>query len=194
MKSHFCLIFITLGLLIFSFGHAAGQEANVPELEPRTKLEAFEARTGIVIIKGYSRIGLAAGLEGGSIEVETREFRDADNSKEYGISVEVREAGTPERRRTSFVDYDEIDSLLKGLDYLGKIDHSATNLTRFEAEYRTRGSLVISAFSTRGGAVTLAVSSGHFSRVTSLFRLDDLKAIRGLIIEAKNQLDAIKQK
>jgi hypothetical protein len=193
MKYRLRFIFIAFGLLIIS-GHAAGQEVDSLELEPRTKLEAFEVRTGIVIIKGYSRVGTAAGLEGGSIEIETREFRDADGAREYGIAVEVREAGTPERRRTAFVDYDEIESLLKGLDYLGKIDSSATNLNRFEAEYRTRGDLTVSAFSTRGGAVTLAVSSGRFRRVTSLFRLDDLKVVRGLIIEAKNLLDAIRQK
>ena len=193
MKCRFSFIFIALGLLCYS-GRAAGQEVDAPELEPRTKLEAFEARTGVVIIKGYSRIGTASGLEGGSVEIETREFRDDTGAKEYGIAVEVREEGMPERRRTALVDYDELDSLLRGLDYLGKIDSSATNLNRFEAEYRTKGELSVSAFSTRGGAVTLAVSSGQFRRVTSLFRLEDLKAIRGLVIEAKNQLDAIRQK
>lgn len=193
MKSHFRLIFIALASLVLPV-HAAGQDAGAPELEPRTKLEAFEARTGIVVIKGYSRIGTAPGLEGGSIEVETREFRDAEGSREYGLAVEVREAGTPERRRTALVDYDEIEPLLRGLDYLFRIDSSATNMNRFEAEYRTRGDLSVNAFSTRGGAVTLAVSGGRFGRVTSLFRLEDLKVIRGLITEAKNQLDAIKQK
>ena len=193
MKSLFKFSITILGLFILTVP-AAGQETDAPELEPRTKLEAFEARTGIVIVKGFSRIGVAQGLEGGSIEVETREFRDAGGSKEYGIAVEVREAGTPERRRLSFVDYDELGPLLEGLDYLNKIDNSATHLNRFEAEYRTRGDLVVSAFSGRSGAITLTVSSGRFRRVTSLFRLEDLKVIRGLIIEAKNQLDAIKQK
>jgi hypothetical protein len=193
MMCRFSLIFIALGML-FCSGRAAGQEADPLELEPKTKLEAFEARTGLVIIRGYSRVGTASGLEGGSVEVETREFRDSDGAKEYGIAVEVREAGTPERRRTALVDYDEIDPLLRGLDYLGKIDNSATSQNRFEAEYRTRGDLSVSAFSTRGGAVTLAVTSGRFRHVTSLFRLEDLKAIRGLVIEAKSQLDAIRQK
>jgi len=193
MKYLFGFIYIALGLLCYT-GRAAGQEAGALVPEPRTKLEAFEAKTGIVIIKGYSRIGTAAGLEGGLIEIETREFRDAAGAKEFGIAVEVREAGTPENRRTAFIDYDEIDSLLRALDYLGKVDSSATSQNRFEAEYRTEGDLSVSAFSTRGGTVTLAVSSGQFRRATSLFRLEDLKVIKGLIIEAKNQLDAIRQK
>jgi hypothetical protein len=194
MKSLISLTLVILSLVLFS-SPATGQEAVETELEPRTKLEAFQARTGIVIIKGFSRIGLASGLEGTSIEVETREFRDAgSNSKEYGITVEVREAGNAGRRNLSYIDYDEIDPLLKGLEYLSKIDNSVTPLTRFEADYRTRGDLLVSAASSRGGVITLAISGGISRRAVSLFRLEDLKVIRGLIIEAKNQLDAIQQK
>jgi hypothetical protein len=195
MKNLASLTFVILCLFVFP-GPASGQEIIGTELEPRTKLEAFQARTGVVIVKGFSRIGVAPGLEGSSIEVENREFRDAgSNSKEYGLAVEVREAGTTTGRRSvAYVDYDEIDPLLKGLEYLSKIDSSATQLTRFEADYRTRGDLLFSAYSTRGGAVTLAVSGGVIRRTTSLFRLEDLKVIRGLIIEAKNQLDAIQPK
>jgi hypothetical protein len=194
MKSLINLFFLVLSLVVFS-SHAAGQEPAETELQPKTKLEAFQSRTGVVIIKGFSRIGLAPGLEGTSIEVENRELRDAgSNSREYGITVEVREAGNNARRSLSYIDYDEIDPLLKGLEYLSKIDNSVTQLTRFEADYRTKGDLLVSASSSRGGNITLAISSGDFRRATSLFRFEDLKVIRGLIIEAKNQLDTIQQK
>jgi hypothetical protein len=194
MKSLMSLTLVVLGL-VASPAPATGQEAAELELEPRTKLEAFQARTGVVIIKGFSRIGLAAGLEGNSIEVETREFRDVgSNSREYGITVEVREGGSNGRRSLSFIDYDEIDPLLRGLEHLSKIDNSVTQLNRFEADYRTRGDLLVSAASGRGGVITLAITSGRYRRATSFFRLEDLKVIRGLIIEAKNQLDVIQQK
>jgi hypothetical protein len=195
MKSLFSLIFSVTILFIFSIPAPAQEIDETAPLEPRTKLEAFQARMGVVIITGFSRIGSATGSDGSSIEIETRELRDADSgSKEYGIAIEVKDAGKPERRRLSFIDYDEMEPLLKGLEYLSKIDNSVTQLNRFEADYRTRGDLLISAFSSRGNAVTLAISSGLFKRVTSFFRLEDLKAIRGLIIEAKTQLDAIRQK
>jgi hypothetical protein len=194
MKSPMRLVFLILSLVVLS-SLAFGQEAAETELEPKTKLEAFQFRTGVVIIKGFSRVGLAPGLEGTSIEVENREFRDAgSNSKEYGITIEVREAGNAGRRSLSYIDYDEIDPLLKGLEYLSKIDNSVTQLTRFEADYRTRDDLLISASSSRGGVITLVISGGNLRRATSLFRLEDLKVIRGLIIEAKNQLDIIQQK
>lgn len=194
MKTLLSLIFVIFSLVVFS-SPVTGQETIETELEPKTKLEAFQARTGIVIIKGFSRIGLAQGLEGSSVEVENREFRDAgSNLKEYGITIEVREAGNAGRRSLSYIDYDEIDPLLKGLEYLSKIDNSVTQLNRFEADYRTRDELLISASSGRGGVITLAISGGIVRRATSIFRLEDLKVIRGLIIEAKNQLDAIQQK
>lgn len=194
MKSLLSLIFVVLSLCTFSIP-TVGQEPVETELEPRTKLEAFQAMKGVVIIKGFSRIGVAAGLDGTSVEVETRELRDAgSNSKEYGITIEVREAGNTGRRSLSYIDYEELDPLLKGLEYLSKIDNSVTQLTRFEADYRTRGDLLFSVASGRGGVITMAVSSGAFRRAISLFRLEDLKVIRGLIIEAKNQLDAIQQK
>jgi hypothetical protein len=192
MRSLISLVFVSL--VVFS-GAAVGQEPVETQLEPRTKLEAFQARTGVVIIKGFSRIGTAAGLDGTSIEVETRELKDAvSNSREYGITVEVREAGSTGKRSLSFVDYDEIDPLLKGLEYLNRIDNAVTQLNRFEADYRTRGDLLISAASARGGVISLSISSGLFRRAVSFFKFEDLKVIRGLVIEAKNQLDAIQQK
>jgi hypothetical protein len=87
-----------------------------------------------------------------------------------------------------------MDSLLKALEYLSKADNSVTLLKRFEADYRTRGDLIASAFSGRGNNVTIAISSGTFRPVTSIFRLEDVKVISGLIVEAKTQLDAIRQK
>ena len=194
MKRHISLIFSLASLFIFPLLTRA-QEIDEMPLEPKTRLEVFEARGGVVVIKGFSRIGVAAGSDGSSIEVETRELRDAESgSKEYGITIEVRDAGKPERRRLSFIDYDEMEPLLKGLEYLSRIDNSVTRLNRFEADYRTRGDLVVSAFSGRGGNVSLSITSGVFRKVYALFKLEDLKVIRGLIIEAKNQLDAIRQK
>lgn len=191
MKTIVSLLFIITSFAFYAT--ASAQETTATDLlPPKTKLEAFQARTDVVIVRGYSRIGSAAGEEGNSVRVETIELRDAsDNSKVYGIMVEVREAGKPERSNTSFVDYDEIDPLLKGLEYLGKVDNSVTQLKGFEADYRTRGDLLFSAFSGRGNSVTIAVSSGAIRPTTSFFRLEDLRAIMGLIIEAKKQLTAI---
>ena len=194
MKIPVSLLLTIITLFVFSTSTTA-QETNPVELDPKTRLEAFQSRLGVVIVRGFSRIGSAPGSDGSSIEVEAIELRDIDSrTKEYGITIEVTDAGKPDRRNISFIDYDEIDSLLKGLEYLSKVDNSITQLKRFEAVYRTRGDLIVSAFSGRGNAVTITVSSGIFRPVTSIFKLEDIKVISGLVVEAKTQLDAIRQK
>jgi hypothetical protein len=192
MKTILSLLFLTISFL--SSSSASAQETVATDLVPRTKLEAFQAKTGTVIVRGFSRVGSATGVESGSILVETIELRDAgDNSKVYGITVEVRDSGSPERNHLSLVDYDEIDSLLKGLEYLGKVDNSVTQLRAFEADYRTRDDLVFSAQSGRNNTVRVAVSSGVVRPVTAQFRLEDLRSITGLIVDARKQLDAIQR-
>lgn len=188
-------LLLTIITLFICSSSAIAQETNTRELEPKTRLEAFQARAGVVIVRGFSRIGSATGSDGSSIEVEALELRDIDSrTKEYGISIEVTDASKPERRSISFIDYDEMDSLLKGLESLSKVDNSITQLKRFEVDYRTRGDLFVSAFSARGSNVTIAFSSGTFRPVTSFFKLEDVKVISGLIVEAKTQLDAVRQK
>jgi hypothetical protein len=58
-------------LLVMSQLHAQ-QEKPVPA--PKTKLEAFEAQSGAVIIRGFSRIGYLRGVYGGTVTVESKEF------------------------------------------------------------------------------------------------------------------------
>ncbi len=126
-----------IGVLLFaSVGFAHGQQTKEPP-PPATKLEEFSAKTGIVVIRGFSTIGEVRGM--GSVTITAREFRDASNPKlrQTGLTVEVKESGRLERESTSFVDYDEIDSLLRGIDYISKIERNVTSLKDFEAEYRT---------------------------------------------------------
>lgn len=169
------------------------QESKSGAKEPKTKLEAFEAQTGTVLIKGIGEIGSITGT--GSIEVDCREFTDAGTTqKRYGITVEVAESGRFARPVTSFVDYDEIDSLLKGIDYISKIDNSVTSLSNFEAVYKTKGELRVTTFSSKKGEkIRAAVQTGSIVSATSFLSLDQLAKFRGMIAEAKSKLDSIKK-
>jgi hypothetical protein len=159
--------------------------------QAKTKLELFQARTGVVIIRGFSRIGTIEG-QYGSASVESKEFADASSGKkEYGITIEVVSAGDLKRDNTSYVDYDEIESLLKGIDYISKIQGSITKLADFQADYRTIGDLEISTFSMRGKTMA-AVSSGSIGQAGAYFELSKLAELRDLIVKAKSTLDSIK--
>jgi hypothetical protein len=182
-----------LSSLALCITHVLAQDAKPIQKAPKTKLEAFEAKTGTVLIKGIEDIGSVAGM--GSASVGCREFTDANTGrKEYGITIEVKESGRFERKDTTLIDYDEIDSLLKGIDYIGKVNKSATPLTRFEAVYKTKGDLQVTTFSSsRSGEVQAAVQCGHIGLATAFLSLDQLAKFRALIQSAKEKLDSIKK-
>jgi hypothetical protein len=104
-------------------------------------LEAFEAQGGTVLIRGFTQIGKLQGIYGGLITVQSQEFTNATTGqKEYGITIEVGED-------RAFIDYEEIPSLTKGIDYISKVDKSSTKLDNYQADYRTKGDFRISKFS-----------------------------------------------
>jgi hypothetical protein len=172
---------------------STAQQAAEPE-KPKTKLEAFVAQDGVVVIRGFSKIGEVAGKFGSSVIVESKEFTNAGSGKrEHGITVQVKEAGRLERDHTSYVDFDEIPSLLKGLDYISKVDRSSTTLDQFQADYRTKGDLVVSTFNDSSGTkVSVAVSSGAIGRTTAYFALADLERIRALVQTAYASLEKLR--
>ena len=185
-------LFLTIYIIVFGSAAFSQQPTETPK-EAKTKLEAFQARTGVVIIRGFSEIGTVQGLYNTSIEVESKEFTDASNGrKEYGITIQVKDySRSLERENTSYIDYDEIDSLIKGLDYISKIDGSVTQLNNFQADYRTKGDLTFATFNSRG-EIMFAVQSGRIGTATAYFKLGNIADIRKLLIAAKAKIDTIK--
>lgn len=177
--------------IFFLFVGSAQAQVQQKAPEPQTKVETFQARTGVVLIKNFSEIAVLRGL-GGAVTVVSFEFIDAQTGKkEYGISIEAKESGRLEREGRAYVDYDEIDSLLKGVDYISKVDASQTKLKNFEANYKTKGELQVSVFNDREGTET-AVSVGRIGRVSVYFKPDKFQEFRKIIVDAKAVLDAIK--
>jgi hypothetical protein len=157
-----------------------------------TKLAAFQAKTGAVIIQGFSKIGTVPALYGAHVAVQAKEYTNAsDGTREYGVTIEVKEGGTLERESTSYIDYDELESLLSGIDYIVKIDKSVTQLANFQADYRTKGDFGISTFSS-AGQILAAVKSGTIGGASAFYKLTDLALIRNHIASARTVLDSLK--
>jgi hypothetical protein len=184
------LVFAALWFLILTGPMAMAQEQGEQQRPPATKLEAFQARTGVVLIRGYTTVGSIRGMGATVVSVDAREFRDAanPNSRATGISIEVKESGRLERENTSFVDSEEIDALLKGIEYIAKIGKDVTKLENFEADYRTKGDLRIGVFSAAGGKVSAVVASGRIGRTRAFIELKQLDELRRLIVAAKAKL------
>jgi hypothetical protein len=184
---------IVVFFCLFAGASLAQEQKPTPVPEPKTKLEAFEAQTGAVVIRGLQDIGVLHGLLGTSATVEARESTDAaSGKKEFGIAITVTETANYQRKETLYIDYDEIDSLINGIDYIAKVDKTVTTFDRFEADYHTKGDLYVAAF-TETKKVQASVQCGRFSRATAYYTLEQLSAFRDLIKRAKARLDAAKR-
>ena len=176
-------------LFVLFVGSAQGQ-APQKAAEPRTKLETFQAKTGSVLIKNFSEIGKVIGL--GTLTITSFEFVDAQTGKkEYGIGIEAKESGRLESEDRAYVDYDEIDSLLTGIDYIAKVNTDQSKLKNFEAHYKTKGDLDVATYSSRD-RIEAVVSVGRVRSVSVYLEMDKLQKVRQLIVDAKAALDAAK--
>ena len=185
-------------LMLFCCGAALAQrpgpqfwrKLTCEPFEPRTKLESFEYKHSVVIIKGFTRITTIE-LRGLRIDaVEIRQVGSTFHAK--GIVVVLREGGEQPNENRAFVDYEEIDPLLNAIDVMARVDETTTKLPGFEARYLTAGDLEVSVFrQTRSGtAVTLRTGICDYATVT--LSLDDLAKIKAMIQEAKTRLDEIR--
>jgi hypothetical protein len=161
--------------------------------EPLTNLEEVEAKAGAVIVKNYTIIGSVPGF-GGAVSVTAYEFVDVQSGrKEYGIGVEIDESGRSERADVEklYVDYDEMDSLIKGIDYIIKMERSE-RLENFEAQYKTKADLTVTTFNRATGMLRAAISGGLFGRARVGLTLGNLADFRKLLVDARIALDKIR--
>lgn len=158
--------------------------------EPRTKLEAFEAKYSTVLIKGFTRIST---LEVRDVRVDALEVRDLGNpSRALGIVIALREPGERPRENRAFIDYEEIDAVIGGIDAVARVNETVTKLAGFEARYRTLGDLEIGVFRQTRSGTAVTLSSGICDKVIVSLTLDELAKVRAMVVEAKGKLDEIK--
>jgi hypothetical protein len=152
---------------------------------PATEIENFELQTDTIIVKGFANIG-AVSTQAGVISVRCKESDNiAAGHKMYGIAVAFQ-AG--QNRTYLIADYDELDSLIRALDFLGKISYEATPMPAFDAGLTTRSGLRIAAHSERRqGGIQLSLQFGNIVHVP--LAPDQFAQLQSLIIQAKTFLD-----
>ena len=168
------------------------QETNACLPFPATKLEAFETNTDTVVIKATAPIG-SVPAHGGEVGVRCREITDAGTGRrESGIIVDLTLGG--QTGDTLLIDYDELGSLLDGLEYLGALDWSVTPLPEFRAVYTTKGGFRATAFgSRRTGNIEFALRSVRVLTAPLLLSRDQLGQVRSLVLQGKAKLDSLRK-
>jgi hypothetical protein len=121
------------------------------------------------------------------------ELKDTDSATRVtGLAISLKDTSENPRENRSFIDYDEIDRLLRGIDAIERVNESTTKLASFEARYRTLGDLEIIVFRQSRTGAAVSVTSGTCDRVTAVLTLDDLDRLKAHIVEAKTRLDEIR--
>jgi hypothetical protein len=172
------------------------RELACEPFEPRTKLEAVESRYEKILLKGFSSIA-NLNVRGVLVRLDAVEMKDsASPLRAMGIVISVRSfpaENQPPRENRSYIDYEEIDSLLKAMESVARVNESVTKLASFEARYRTVGDFEVVVFRQgRASGAAASLSSGICDKVTALLTLDELETLRAHIVEAKARLDEIK--
>jgi hypothetical protein len=169
------------------------RELACEPFEPRTKLEAVESRYERILLKGFSQIA-NLNVRGVVIRIDAVEMKDGSSPlRAMGIVISLRGTGEPPRENRSYIDYEEIDPLLKAMEAVVRVNESVTKLASFEARYRTLGDFEVIVFRQgRASGTAASVSSGICDKVTGFLTLDELETLRAHIIEAKTRLDEIK--
>ncbi len=193
-------IVLVLGMLVLVCSSAIAQRPGpqfrrplaCEPLEPRTKLEAIEWQYESVLIKGFSQIA-TINVRGADVRIDAVELKGAGApARALGIVIALKETGDTPRENRAFIDYDEIDRLLKAFDSIARVNETVTKLASFEARYRTPGDLEIVVFRQGRSGTAASLSSGTCDRVTGLLTLDELDRLKAHIVEAKARLDDIK--
>ena len=155
---------------------------------PATEIENFELQTDTVIVKGVNQIGSVV-TDAGTILVRSKESDNVTSGqKQYAISIAIEDN---QSRMALLVDYDELDALIRGLDFLGKVTYDVTSMPAFDAGIRTRSGFRVGAHSERRqGTIQLLVQFGDTARIP--VTPDQFSQLQKLIVQAKTELDTVK--
>jgi hypothetical protein len=158
---------------------------------PKTRIEVFENQTGVILIKGISDMGTISGKTG-TVQVQYKESTDpVNNRKEYGLAIKVSQGGQLEDSTT--IDYDEIDPLIGAIDYISKIDYSASTQPTFSASFTTRGDFTVATYtSKRQGTIQAAVQSDRVFKTRVFLSMDQMAQLRTLLAATKNTIDSMR--
>lgn len=188
MKTKICVA----GILVVMAGPVFAKDLQDQPPAPQTDLEEFKRQTGVVIIRGYENIGTRSGLESSYIRIEAKEFLSADKRKrKYGVTVYVNSGSKLGRENISYIDYEELDPLIRGMDYLNKIEGSTINFSDYQADYVTKGGLKVTTYS-NNDELFVEISSGHILETTAYFPITALSDIKSMVVKAKEKIDAVR--
>jgi hypothetical protein len=182
MKATLLFTFLCSGLIF------AQDKPNTPaKPETKTKIEIFQSRKGGVIIKSFEKVfdfpfySMIGGkpkkhFNTGGGEAEVWELIDGTSGvKVYGIKIELNNLSSRAgRTETVFLDADEVDAVLKGVDYILGYQSDKTKYKDWQVDFKSKAGFKISAFSTSKSTL-YAVQAGTVTHILPRAGIEGLK-------------------
>lgn len=171
---------------------ACAQFTNFFPNAPLTRLESFETNIAVVILKATTEVG-SISVNAGEVTIKSKEITDTSTGrKEQGMAVEITARGQP--KETLLVDYDEMAPLANAIEYITKLDVTATPLAGFDAAYTTRSGFRIAALGTRRtGTIQFGMKDARTGSAPVTFSREEMNQLSALINQARGILDAARQ-
>lgn len=120
------IIIVTLSFIHSSFVDAAQEE------KATTKLEAFLAKKGEIIIKEFYAVGSTQGIYGTITKITALIIYKPGLKQEAtkGLRIEMKKTGRYEKEAKAFLDIEEVESLSKAIVYMMDLAGEWTNTNR----------------------------------------------------------------
>jgi hypothetical protein len=156
---------------------------------PRTYFEAYNDAIDAPLVKGMSVIGSLNNQVDFPVEIRAEMLTNLQTSNSvYAVSLRTRVGG--KQTVVDFIDYDELDGFIRGIQLISQTTQSPVATDSFEAVYRTRCGFSLLKVSD-GAKATILMKSGDplgARNRMAAFVLDDL--VRYLTA-AKAKLDIL---
>ena len=177
----FLIIVLCALVLLPMIASAQGENEGEPK-EPPTKLEAFLAKKGNLIVKDFYKLGEVAGRYGSKIEFSALVIYEPgqESQRIRGLKIDITEGGKYERSNTSFLDLEEIESLSKALEYMGDLSAKWQNIKKeyTEVVFSTKDDFNI-GFYQIGSEQASFSTIGYIGKATCFFfSMQDLNSVK----------------
>jgi len=124
--------------------------ADAPKTAPKTKVEQFFTKHGTLTLRASTEVfesdldDTDFGQAFYEVKTEVVELiNPTSKTRAYGLRFKLR--GRNDRESVSWLDEDELDSLIKGMEYLLNLKADVTKLNSVTGFYKTRDGMEIQA-------------------------------------------------
>jgi len=159
--------------------------------KPLTDLEQFQDIYGALLIKGFTNLTAIRGNTG-TLQISIIEFRNAaNNTRVKGVVADITTTDRQNERSRSFIEYSELDTLIRGMTLLSKLNSDASPLQGLEAVFTTKGEFSISNFLNRHAEPRISVTAGRRTPTTHFIDQSGQSILLGQLQQAKETLDQL---